>query len=137
MISTRGRYAIRVLLDIAENGQTSCVRMKDVAARQEISLKYLERLATALTQSGLIVGVHGKGGGYRLTRSPEEYAVLEILSVMEGDLAPVACLQCKAPPCPRAENCKTLPMWKELNRRLSAFFADITLADLLNGRFNL
>lgn len=132
MISTRGRYALRVMIDLAENRDgESYIPMKDVASRQDISLKYLERILPALTKNGYIEGAHGKGGGYRLVRNPEEYRVGDILRLTEGDLAPVACLECGAKPCNRSENCRTLPMWKEYFRITNEFFDGITLADLM------
>lgn len=112
MISTRGRYALRVIIDLAENQGNGYIPMKDVAKRQEISLKYLEQILPVLTKSGYIEGIHGKGGGYRLTKRPEEYKVLDILQLTEGDLAPVACLVCDAKPCKRANNCRTISMWR-------------------------
>ena len=111
MISTKGRYALRVMIDLAEHGQEAAVPLKDVARRQEISKKYLEILVKTMVGGGLIVGVGGKGGGYRLTRKPEEYSVGEILELMEVSLAAVACLERNAAPCPRASGCRTLPLW--------------------------
>ena len=132
MISTRGRYALRVMIDLAENREgDSYIPMKDVAARQDISLKYLERILPPLTQNGYIEGAHGKGGGYRLTREPSEYRVGDILRLTEGDLAPVACLECGAKPCKRSEYCRTLPMWNEYYRITNEYFDGITLADLM------
>lgn len=131
MISTRGRYALRVLIDLAEHYCGSYIPMKDIAARQELSLKYLERIMPALSKSGLVEGVHGKGGGYRLARSPEDCTVGEILRLTEGDLAPVACLECGARPCERAGVCRTLPMWTELNRRMNEYLDSVSLADLM------
>ena len=113
MISTRGRYALRVMIDLAEHGGGDFVPMKEVAARQEISLKYIERIMPLLTKENLVEGLHGKGGGYRLCRPPEDYSVGEILRITEGELAPVACLERGAKPCPRAAECRTLPMWKK------------------------
>ena len=101
MISTRGRYALRVMIDLAERATENYVPMKEVAERQNISLKYIERIMPALVKSGLVEGVQGKGGGYRLKRSPGEYTVGEILRLTEGDLAPVACLESGAEPCER------------------------------------
>ena len=98
MISTKGRYSIRILLDLAEHRNGSYIPMKDVAARQNISLKYIERLMPALKSAGLVDSVHGIGGGYRLTREPDQYTLWEILRLAEGDLAPVACLQSGAAP---------------------------------------
>ena len=130
MISTRGRYALRVMIDLAEHDNGGFIPMKDVADRQEISLKYVERIMPALTKSGCVEGVHGKGGGYRLTRPPEDYTAGEILRLAEGDLAPVACLQEGAKPCPRAAECRTLPMWRDYYRLTREYFDGITLADL-------
>lgn len=132
MISTRGRYALRALIDLAEHFNDSYIPMKEIAERQGISLKYLERFVPALSKSGFIEGVHGKGGGYRLTRKPEEYTVGEILRVVEGDLAPVACLECGAAPCERVEQCRTISMWKKLQGMIDDFFDGITLRDLMN-----
>ena len=131
MISTRGRYALRVLIDLAEHRNGSYIPMKDVADRQDISLKYLERILPVLTQSGFIEGVHGKGGGYRLVKSPEECRVGDILRLTEGDLAPVACLAQGAPPCARAAECRTLGMWQKFNTLINDYFDGITVADLM------
>lgn len=133
MISTRGRYALRVLLDLAENCSDSYIPMKDVAARQELSLKYIEKIMPVLSKNKLVEGVHGKGGGYRLTRQPEDYKVGDILRLTEGDLAPVACLESGAKPCERAGECRTLPMWSEFYKIVNNYFDGITLADLLNN----
>ncbi len=134
MISTRGRYALRVMLDLAQNGQNEYIPMKEVAERQELSLKYIERIMPSLVKEGLVEGVHGKGGGYRLAKKPEQYTVGDILRISEGDLSPVSCLECGAEPCSRAENCKTLPMWKKLYETVNGFFNSITLKDLLEGK---
>ena len=131
MISTRGRYALRVMIDLAEHSNGGYIPMKEVAQRQEISLKYIERIVPVLTKSGCVEGVHGKGGGYRLTRPPEDYTVGEILRLAEGDLSPVACLQEGAKPCPRAAECRTLPMWKEYYDLTRRYFDGITLANLM------
>ena len=133
MISTRGRYSLRIMLDLAERPQGGYTPMKEVAARQEISLKYIEKIVPLLTKAGLIEGVHGKGGGYRLCRAPENITVGEVLRVTEGELAPVSCLECGAKPCSRAAYCKTLPMWKEYNRLTNEYFDQISLADLLGN----
>lgn len=131
MITTRGRYALRVMIDLAEHGGSGYVPMKEVAARQEISLKYVERIVPSLTKARLLEGVHGKGGGYRLTKAPSDYTVGEILRATEGDLAPVSCLAHEADPCPRACDCKTLGMWKRYNDLTNEFFDGISLQDLL------
>lgn len=130
IVSTRGRYALRVMIDIAENSGGEYIPMKTIAERQNISLKYLERILPVLTKNGLIEGVHGKGGGYRLCRKPEECRVSEILSLTEGDLAPVNCLEKDAKPCPRCDECRTLPMWKDLDKLIFEYFDGITIADL-------
>lgn len=132
MISTKGRYSVRILLDLAEHRSGGYIPMKEVAARQEISLKYIERLMPALKAAGLIDSVHGAGGGYRLTREPEDYTLWEILTLAEGDLAPVSCLQQNAPPCQRAAECRTLPVWQGYYDVTRSYFSGITLADLMN-----
>lgn len=132
MISTKGRYSIRILLDLAQHYNGRFIPMKDVAARQDISLKYIERLTPALKAAGLIESVHGIGGGYRLTREPEEYTLWEILELAEGDLAPVACLQPDAPVCQRADECRTLGVWQGFYDLTRDYFSRITLADLLD-----
>ena len=134
IISTRGRYALRVMLDLAENGNGEYIAMKKIAERQELSLKYLERIMPVLTQNEIIEGVQGKGGGYRLTRKPEEYKVGEILRLTEGDLAPVSCLECGAEPCERRGDCRTLPMWTKLHDMIGDYLDSVTLADLLDGK---
>lgn len=133
MISTRGRYALRVLLDLADHYSGGYIPMKDVAKRQELSLKYIEKIMPVLTKNGLVEGVHGKGGGYRLTRSPEDYKVGDILRLAEGNLAPVACLECGAKPCEKANECPTLPMWKEFYKLVNDYFDGITLANLMKN----
>ncbi len=134
MISTRGRYALRVMIDLAENKAEGYVPMKEVAQRQEISLKYLERILPVLVKNGLVEGVQGKGGGYRLSRKPEACTVGEILRLTEGDLAPVACLGCTAEPCEKSSTCKTLSMWSEFYRLTNDYFDKITIADLVGGK---
>lgn len=131
LISTRGRYALRVLLDLAENQTEGFIPMKEVAERQALSLKYIEKIMPVLSKNKYVVGVHGKGGGYRLARDPKDYRVGDILRLAEGDLAPVACLGCDAKSCDRAEECRTLPMWKEFHGIVNDYFDGITLADLL------
>lgn len=131
MISTRGRYALRVMIDLAEHSEGAYVAMKEVAERQNISLKYLERILPLLVEARLVEGVRGKGGGYRLTREPDEYPLGEILRATEGDLAPVACLEKGAAPCPRAGECRTLPMWRELDAIITQYLDNKTLAELI------
>lgn len=130
MISTRGRYALRVMIDLAEQGEETYTPLKEVAERQRISKKYIEAIMTSLSKAGLVDAVHGKGGGYRLNRKPREYTLSEILRVTERDLAPVACLEHGAAPCEYAGNCKTLPVWDKLNLMINEYLDGVTLEDL-------
>jgi len=134
MISTRGRYAIRVMIDLAEHEDGGYVPLKDIAARQDLSKKYLEIIVKDMVSGGLLVGVSGKGGGYKLCRKPEEYSVGEILELMEGSLSTVACLADDAVPCPRAADCRTLPLWAEYDRLTHDFFYGKHLSDLIEKR---
>ena len=131
MISTRGRYAIRVMLDLSEHGNDRYIPLKDIAARQEISKKYLEIIVKDMVAGGLLVGASGKGGGYRLCRKPEEYSVGEILELMEGTLSPVACLTEEKNDCPRKGACQTLPLWEEYDKLVHDFFYSKKLSDLI------
>ena len=131
MISSRGRYALRVMIDLAEHDDGAYLPMKEVAQRQDISLKYLEKILPLLVSAQLVEGVHGNGGGYRLTRAPGDYPIGEILRLTEGDLAPVACLECNAQQCARTADCRTLPMWSELNRRINEYLDSVTIADFM------
>ena len=130
-ISTRGRYALRVMIDLAEHGGGSYIPLKDICARQEISQKYLESIMALLSKGGLIDGVHGKGGGYRLCRPPEEYPVGEILRLTEGNLAPVACLEDRENRCERCEECATLDFWTGLYAVINQYIDKFTRADLV------
>ena len=130
IVSTKGRYALRVMIDLSEHQSEKYVPLKEIAARQEISEKYLENILKVLVQNGFLEGLRGKGGGYRLTRSPDQYTVGEILMLTEGSLAPVSCLTPNAVPCSRMANCRTYEMWKGLNDLISNYFSNITLADL-------
>ena len=134
VVSTKGRYALRVIIDLAEHWNGNYIPMKDVANRQEISLKYIEKIMPVLTKNHLVEGVHGKGGGYRLTRTPDHYTVGEILRLTEGDMAPVACLECNAKPCDKTANCRTLPMWSKFYDLTNAYFDGITIADLMKEK---
>ena len=134
MISTKGRYALRMMADLAEQDSDKYTPLKDIAVRQEISQKYLESIMTMLSKSGLVDSLHGKGGGYRLNKAPEDYSVVEILRVTETTMVPVTCLQEGAEPCPRAEFCKTLPMWKKFNEIIDDYFGNISLADIAQGK---
>ena len=131
MISTKGRYALRVMIDLAEHAGDGWVPLKDVAARQQISKKYLEIIVKALVNGRLIEGVSGKGGGYRLCRAPEAYPVGEILELTEGEMRTVNCLCEGAAPCPRAADCQTLPLWAEYDRLTHDFFYGKSLKDFI------
>ena len=130
IVSTKGRYALRVMIDLAEHQAERYVPLKEVAERQEISEKYLENILKVLVQNGFLEGLRGKGGGYRLTRTPDQYTVAEILLLTEGSLAPVSFLVPGAPACERLPNCRTYTMWKGLNDMIADYFGKITLADL-------
>lgn len=131
MISTKGRYAIRVMLDLAEHDNGSYIPLKDIAARQELSKKYLEIIVRDLVAGNLLTGASGKGGGYKLCRKPEEYTVGEILELMEGPLSSVACLASDTNDCPRRSVCQTLPMWTEYDNMVHDFFYGKKLSDLI------
>ena len=132
MISTKGRYALRVLIDMAEHQAQGYVPLKEIAARQEISEKYLESIVKALVQAGILTGLRGKGGGYRLGVSPEQCTVERVLTLMEGTLAPVACLDARNNSgCARMVDCRTLAMWQGLDRVIGEYLRKYTIADLM------
>ena len=132
MISTRGRYALRVIVDLAEHdGTETDVPLKEIAERQGISEKYLESIVKSLVQGKILQGSRGKGGGYRLIRKPAHCTMGDILRLTEGDLAPVSCLSPDAQTCERAERCPTLPMWTRLNGMIQDFLDSVTIADLM------
>ena len=130
MISTRGRYALRVLVDLAEQDSDRYITLREIAERQEISEKYLESIVKLLVKAGFLDGLRGKGGGYRLGRRAEELNVLEVLELTEGSLAPVACLEKDARPCSRAASCRTLPLWQGLNTVVRDYLKGFTIRDL-------
>ena len=132
MISTKGRYALRFLIDLAENQGSAYIPLKDISERQEVSIKYAERIMTTLAKAGFVGSQHGKGGGYRLLRAPSECRAGDVLRAMGEELAPVACLACDAGNgCHRAQNCRTLPMWRKLEDMINDFFNAVTLAALM------
>ena len=131
IVSTKGRYALRVMVYLAQRGQEDYIPLKEIAESEGISQKYLETIMTTLSKAGFVDAVHGKGGGYRLNRKPEEYTVGSILKLTEGSLAPVSCTTQGAAACSRSTCCQTLPMWERLEKMIDDFFEDITLADLL------
>lgn len=131
MISTKGRYALRVMVDLAEQHTEEFVPLNEIAERQGISIKYLEIIIKLLVSEKLLKGHRGKGGGYKLTRSPEEYKIGEILEITEGALASVACLTADAEECPRKDVCRTLPMWTKFDTLVHDFFYSLSLKDLM------
>lgn len=131
LISTRGRYAMRVMIDLAEHQGEGFVPLKVIAQRQEISEKYLESIIKLLVKARLLSGVRGKGGGYQLTKAPEQYTAGEILRLTEESLSPVSCLEEDAAACPRSAVCRTLPLWKGLNDVINGYLNHITVADLI------
>lgn len=131
MISTRGRYALRVLVDLAKLQDQGYIPMKTVAQRQGISLKYLEQILPILTKNKLVVGVHGKGGGYKINRAPEDIRVGDVLRLTENDLAPVACLAAGAEECAKVQSCSTISFWKGLNDVINEYLDSKTIADLI------
>ena len=131
IVSTKGRYALRVMLCLAQRGGGEYIPLKEIAETEEISQKYLESIMAILSKAGFLDAVHGKGGGYRLNRKPEEYTVGTILKLTEGSLAPVSCTTQGAAACSRSTCCQTLPMWERLEKLINDFFEGITLADLL------
>lgn len=134
MVSTRGRYALRVLLDLAQHMEEDYTPMKEVAQRQELSLKYIERIMPVLVKNGYAEGVHGKGGGYRLGKEPHEIRVGDVLRLTEGELVPVSCMECTDGGCERADSCLTRPMWSRFQQIANEYFDGITLTDLLSGK---
>ena len=131
MISTRGRYALRILVDLAENWNEGYITLKEAADRQEISEKYLESIIKDLVKARFVEGLRGKGGGYRLSRPAEEISVLDVLHSADGAIVPVACLEEGIAPCSRAAVCKTLPLWKGLDRVVSDYLSGFTVRDLM------
>lgn len=131
-ISTKGRYALRMMLDLAAHQGDGYVALKDIAQRQEISKKYLEQIVPMLGKSNILRTTRGYQGGYRLARRPEDYTARDILRLTEGSLAPVACLDCEVNTCPRSANCPTLPLWQGLDRVIEDYLAGVTLQDLID-----
>ena len=132
-ISTKGRYALRLMMDLARCGDEGPVSLRDVSRRQGISDKYLEQIVTPLARTGLVRSVRGAGGGYLLTRKPEEYTIGMILRCIEDNLAPVSCIKFGSITCDHASSCLTVPMWKELDDITNAYLDTVSLSDLLTG----
>ena len=133
LISTKGRYALRVMIDLAEHQADGFVPLKVIAERQEISEKYLESIIKLLVKARLLNGLRGKGGGYKLTKAPEQYTVGSILRLTEESLAPVACLEPGADACSRAAECRTLPLWQGLDKVINEYLDSVTVADLMHS----
>ncbi len=131
-ISTRGRYALRLMLDLALNGSDQYVTIKSISERQEISYKYLEQIITVLSRAGFVKSVRGSQGGYKLARPAEEYTVGMIMRLIEGSLVPVACMEDEPNQCPRSGKCVALDVWKQLDDAINSVLDNITLADLVN-----
>ncbi len=132
MISTKGRYALRVMLDLADHNSGEYIPLKDIAHRQEISVKYLENILASLSRAGLVDAIRGKGGGYRLCRAPQDYAAGEIIRLAEGSLATVACLKGDQKGCEKATHCRALPLWQGLDKVVYEYLDSISLAELQN-----
>lgn len=137
MISTRGRYALRVMVDLAKNSQNEFITLKDIAKRQDISKKYLEQIIPIFNRENMLIASRGYGGGYKLSKSPKEYTVGEILRLTESSLAPVACLETKTNQCPRADSCPTLFVWQGLQKVEEEYLNSITLQDILDREIDL
>ena len=133
IVSTKGRYALRVMVHFARRGSGEYIPLKEIAEEEEISQKYLESIMSTLSKAGFVDAVHGKGGGYRLNRKPEEYTIGSILKLTEGNLAAVSCTSQGAAACSRTECCQAKPMWDKLDKLIDDFFEGITLADLLKN----
>ncbi len=133
MISTKGRYALRVMIDLAQNASEAYISLKDVAERQQISMKYLEMIVSLLNKGQMLESQRGKAGGYKLIKDSSEYTIGSILKLTEGTLAPVGCLEDGAKVCERAGECITLPLWKQLDDRIDEYLESVTLKDLVEG----
>ncbi len=135
-ISTKGRYALRVMIDLAQHNTGEYISLKDIAQRQEVSMKYLEMIMALLNNAGFVISARGKHGGYKLRKTPREYTVGSILKLAEGSLAPVACLECEKNLCARAAQCLTLPFWEKLNTIVDDYIESVTLEDLIKQQQN-
>ncbi|MBE6946320.1 MAG: Rrf2 family transcriptional regulator [Ruminococcaceae bacterium] len=136
MVSTKGRYALTVMLDLAQQDPEKYISLREVAERQNISMKYLESIISTLNRAGIVRALRGKGGGYKLNRAPKDCSVGEILLLTEGSLAPVYCLE-PGCGCDRSSNCVTYPMWQQLDRLIDGYLSQISIEDLLHGRIPL
>ena len=133
-ISTKGRYALRIMIDLARHDEGSYIRLKDIAERQNITLKYMEQIMPLLTKAGYVRSYRGNNGGYMLARKPEEYTVGDILRTTEGSMAPIACIEDRPNRCPRCEECTTLPFWEGLWKVINEYTDRYTLADIMEDK---
>lgn len=133
LISTKGRYSLRVMIDLAEHQSDGYIPLRTIAERQDVSEKYLESIVKLLVKTNFLTGLRGKGGGYQLTRTPEQYTIGSILRLTEDSLAPVACLEPGAASCPRAAECRTLSLWQGLDKCINEYLDGFTLADLMRS----
>jgi Rrf2 family protein len=129
-VTTKGRYALRIMIDIAQQDPDAVVPLKSISQRQDISMKYLEAIAAMLHKAGYITSTRGKNGGYRLARKPEEYIIRDLLKSIEGSLAPVSCLESG---CPNSAGCMTFPLWAGMDRRIEEYLSQVTLKDIMDG----
>ncbi|MEE1075752.1 MAG: Rrf2 family transcriptional regulator [Acutalibacteraceae bacterium] len=133
MVSTKGRYALRVLIDLALHQRDEYVSLKGIAERQDVSMKYLENIVATLSKAGYLESLRGKNGGYRLKEAPDKYTIGSVLKLTEGTLAPVACLEnCSTEECSRSASCLTLPLWHKLDNIVNEYLDSVTIADLIN-----
>lgn len=133
MVSTKGRYALMVMIDLAKNDEGGYISLSDIAKRQGLSMKYLEMVVSMLNKGGLVNSLRGKNGGYRLSRKPEDYDINEILQITEGSLAPVDCIKSEKVNCDRAASCITLPLWIGLDKVIANYLENISLQDVIDG----
>jgi Rrf2 family protein len=136
-ISTKGRYALRIITDLAMQSGNEYISLKDISERQEISMKYLEMIVGILSRAGYVLSLRGKSGGYKLAKEPREYTVGSILKLTEGSLAPVACLENEINTCNRAKHCVTLPMWQKLDKLINDYLESVTIEDLITMQDDL
>lgn len=131
-ISTKGRYALKIMIDLAQHNDGEYISLKEIAARQDISIKYLETIISLLNKAGFVESLRGKSGGYRLTRSPKEYTAGSILKISEGSLAPVSCLSDETEKCEKAGECVSLPLWRNLDKVVDDYLESVTLKELID-----
>ena len=136
-ISTKGRYALRIMTDLAMHGDDEFISLKEISERQEISMKYLESIVGILSRAGFVLSLRGKSGGYKLAKKPTDYTIGSILKLTEGSLAPVACLESEINECLRAEHCVTLPMWRKLDKLINDYLESVTIEDLIKRQNEL